>query len=455
MLDSIDRLNKPEFDWHPQEPILIVDDNPNNLKVLAQALKSGGWTVAMAKSGKIAIEQVLHRKPALILLDIMMPEMDGFETCKTLKSNPQTAEIPIIFMTALSETVDKVKGLSLGAVDYITKPFQAEEVLARVKIQLKLYALTKQLEVQNQTLEERVSERTIELNRSLEELKQAQLQLVQHEKMATLGQLMAGIGHEINNPIGFIGGNITVAQEYVEDLLHVIDCYQEELPNPSPQLTEELEEVEIEFVAKDLTKLLQSMKSGVERIYNISTSLRSFARTDNHIQTEFDLHEGLDSTLLILKYRLKANENRPAIEVIKKYGELPTIWCYPGQLNQVFLNILANAIDALDEKSSDRTFADLEARPNRIILQTEVSEDGRSVTVWIRDNGVGMSEEVRGKIFDSGFTTKAVGRGTGLGMAISRQIIEGKHRGSIGVESTVGDGTTFSIVLPLDPEDGI
>jgi len=433
----------------PSEPILIVDDNPNNLKVLSQALRSAGWTVAVAKNGETALKQVKHTPPALILLDVMMPEMDGFEACQRLKANPETMDIPVIFMTALAETVDKVKGLSLGAVDYITKPFQMEEVLARLNIHYKLCAVTHELEMQNQQLEQRVKNRTAELEESLKDLQQAQLQLIQHEKMATLGQLLSGIAHEINNPIGFIGGNVSVARGYIQDLLQALQLYQAKFPDPGAEFEQQLEALNLGFIIEDIPKLIESMQAGVERICNISTSLRIFSRTDTKTKVDFNIHEGIDSTLMILKHQLKATDHRPEIELIKDYGELPQVKCFPGQLNQVFMNIIANAIDALEEKNQGCSFNEIETNPNQITFRTEVDEGNGQIIIRIADNGVGMVTEVKDKIFDSLFTTKAVGKGTGLGLSISRQIVEENHGGKLTCFSKIGEGTEFVLALPL------
>ena len=282
---------------------------------------------------------------------------------------------------------------------------------------------------------------------ALTDLQQAQLQLVQNEKMATLGNLVAGVAHEINNPVGFIGGNINAAQEYLHELLNALSIYQQHANLPE-SVASELADSDLNFIAEDFPKLMTSMRSGVERIRHISISLRSFSRTDTEKKTEFNLHEGLDSTLLILKYRLKANEQRPAIEIIKEYGELPELQCYPGQLNQVFMNLLGNAIDALEESNARLSYQEIEKNPNRICLQTEKKE-GR-IIVRISDNGKGMTEEIKARIFEQGFTTKPVGKGTGLGMAIARQIVEEKHGGAIACLSELGNGTEFIVSLPLD-----
>ncbi|MBP0021671.1 MAG: AAA family ATPase [Cyanobacteria bacterium SBLK] len=284
---------------------------------------------------------------------------------------------------------------------------------------------------------------------ALKDLQNAQLQLVQNEKMATLGNLVAGVAREINNPLGFISGNIAVIQDYLNDLYTLIEGYREELPQPSPQLAENIEELDLDFLLEDFPKIIASMQEGCDRIANISTSLRTFSRTDADQKTEFNLHEGLDSTLLILKYRLKANKQRPAIKIVNHYSDIPEVKCYPGQLNQVFMNLLANAIDAIDESNESKTFAEIEKASNRIIITTELSKDRKTIVVKIADNGKGMSEEVKAKIFEQGFTTKEVSKGTGLGMAIAKSIIEEKHGGAIICRSEVGKGTEFEISFPV------
>jgi predicted ATPase/signal transduction histidine kinase len=283
-----------------------------------------------------------------------------------------------------------------------------------------------------------------------QQLEQSQLQTVQSEKMASLGNLVAGVAHEINNPIGFLTGSINNAKDYVKDLLGHLELYQQHHPHPATPIQDNAEDIDLEFLSEDLPKLLDSMKGATDRIKNISTSLRTFSRADTDHKISANLHEGLDSTLLILKYRLKANEFRPAIEVIQNYGKLPMIECFPGQLNQVFMNILANAIDMFDEMAQTQSSEQLEANPQKITIQTE-QRDGQ-VVIRIRDNGKGMDEATQAKIFDHLFTTKAVGKGTGLGLAIARQIVVEKHGGSLEVQSGVGHGTEFCIRLPIEIE---
>jgi signal transduction histidine kinase len=401
--------------------ILIVDDTANNLEVMSETLTDEGFEVSTALTGDRALEQVQYSEPDLILLDVMMPGIDGFETCKRLKADSKTSSIPIIFMTALADTDSKVKGFDLGAVDYITKPFQEREVIARVRTHLHLRNLSKQLEQQ----------------------------LVQSEKMSTLGNLIAGIAHEINNPISCITGNLPLAKSYYKDLLSVIRCYQNHYPQPVAEITNILKDVDLGFLQGDLPKLIDSMQASIRRIEEISTSLRIYSRGDQDVKVHYDIHDGLNSTLLILKHRLKGNPGHVAIEVITDYGNLPPIECYAGQVSQVFMNLLANAIDAIN--AIDATDV-IEARTHserRITITTQLTTDRQSVMIQIKDTGIGMSPEVQAKIFDRLYTTKEVGKGTGLGLAIARQVIVEMHHGELKCISSPGNGTEFTIQIPL------
>ncbi|MEH2056583.1 MAG: response regulator [Nostoc sp.] len=592
-------FNNPVTSQFDNGIILIVDDVPNNLKVLSDTLANAGFEVAIATSGEGALQQLEHTPVSLILLDVMMPGMDGFETCQRIKGNPKTRNIPIIFVTALSESVNKVRGFELGAIDYITKPFQQGEVLARVRTHLKLNQLSQSLEARNAELqqltgqlEQRVNERTQELFGSIETLKQTQqlmrlvfdtiphwvgwkdinsvyfgcnqsladvlnlsspdeivgktdydlqtskeesdwfvmcdrrimesgqaefhiieqsrradgqqvwldtskmplrdakgnifgilfvtediterqqaqeelqrqkqnleealaelqgtqVQLVQSEKMSALGNLVAGVAHEINNPVGFLGGNIQPALDYIKDIFGLMDLYQQEYCTPSRIIQDEIEAIDLDYIREDLPKLVGSMREGVKRIRDISTSLRTFSRADSDRPVACNIHDGIDSTILILKHRLKASENRPEIQVIKEYGQIPLLECFAGQLNQVFMNILANAIDALEESNIGRSFEEIKAHPNCITISTKITDDRQKLIIKIKDNGKGMNEEVKQKVFGHLFTTKAVGKGTGLGLAIARQIVESTHGGKLSFNSVLGEGTEFIIEIPV------
>ena len=304
------------------------------------------------------------------------------------------------------------------------------------------------LEKSNAELEDRVEDRTVELKNALSELQRTQSQIIQSEKMSSLGQLVAGVAHEINNPVNFIHGNLVHTQEYAQDLLEFVQLYRQHYPNPAEEIQIAAEEIDLEFLQEDLPKMLSSMKMGTDRIRQIVLSLRNFSRIDEAEFKAVDIHEGINSTLLILQHRLKDRPERPSIEVIQDYGSLPLVECYAGQLNQVFMNILTNAIDALENGNASRTFQDIQANPNQIKIMTSVV-DGRWVQIAIADNGPGIPQDIQQQIFNPFFTTKPIGKGTGMGMSISYQIVTEKHNGKLECFSTPGEGTQFVIQIPI------
>ncbi|WP_392480187.1 ATP-binding protein [Nostoc sp. C110] len=304
----------------------------------------------------------------------------------------------------------------------------------------------------NQELEIRVEERTTDLQETLNELQLTQTQLIQAEKMSSLGQMVAGIAHEINNPVSFIHGNLHHAQKYTHDLLKLVQIYQQVCPNTPPEIQQKLEEIDLNFLIKDITKLFQSMTVGTERIQEIVKSLRNFSRLDEAELKQVNIHEGIDSALMILEHRLQARHEYPQIKVIKKYSQLPNVTCYPGQLNQVFMNILANAIDALEALAVNSQTTDNQKLTNnnpQIQIKTEVINE-KWIAVSIADNGLGIDEQVHSKVFDPFFTTKTVGKGTGLGLSVSYQIIVEKHGGQLSCFSVPGKGAEFVIKIPVN-----
>ncbi len=545
-----------------RQQILVVDDNSANLKLVSDFLRESDFEVRIAKSGSQALKFMEKSQPDLILLDVVMPEMDGFQTCRCLKNSQQTKDIPIIFMTAFDDASNasyKVKGLELGAVDYISKPIQLEEVLARVKTHLHLRYLTQQLQKQNDLLESvfngsadaifivnietgliadcnqravelfeakskdellniegntlqkqsfspeelssiweeialkgfwtreveyvtkkgklfwgslaakqiyvagekmnlvrvtdisdrklaeaREREKSQQLKLALSQLKRTQTQLILTEKMSSLGRMVAGVAHEINNPVTFIYGNLIPARRYFQQVVKLIELYQQTYPDSTPEIEALTEDLDLGFLVKDFSKLMNSMQVGADRIRQIVLSLRNFSRLDEKELKAVDIREGIDSALLILQHRLNSKGSRQEIEVIKNYAQLPLVTCYASQLNDVFMNILINAIDAL------------EAEPSRVITistsliakETVISQ-GEFVAIRIADNGPGMSEAVKRKIFDPFFTTKPVGSGTGLGLAICYEIVVEKHKGYINCISVLAQGTEFIVEIPV------
>ncbi|NJK38438.1 MAG: response regulator [Oscillatoriales cyanobacterium RM2_1_1] len=421
----------------PQIPldILIVDDTPANLRLLSKMMAEYGYNVRQAISGKMALIAVKTAQPDLILLDINMPEMSGYEVCEQLKKDEVSRSIPVIFLSALDDALDKVKAFRVGGVDYITKPFQFEEVIARIQNQLSIKQLQVQLQQQNQQLQE-----------TLDELQHTQARLVQQQKMEGLTQFVAGIAHEINNPVSFISGNLEPATNYIQDLLNLIQLYQTEYPDPTQLIQEFTQDMDLNFIISDLDKLISSMRTGVDRIRTIVLALRIFSRLDESEIKAVDLHEGLNSTLVLLQHKLcPLDQDKPEIQVVRDYGNLPLVTCHASQLNQVFFNIINNAIEVLEAGIGDQFPP--QALPTIWIL-TELNSDN-TVKISIKDNGWGISEEIKPRLFTPFFTTKPVGKGAGLGLLTSYQIVVQKHRGKLDVESSRGAGARFTIQIPI------
>jgi signal transduction histidine kinase len=341
------------------------------------------------------------------------------------------------------------KTIPANEIQFLASTF--EEVFRQLEIHEQLtaeIAQRKQIEVTLRNSEARERDKSQQLEQAIDNLKRTQTQLIQTEKNSSLGQLVAGVAHEINNPVGFIHGNLIHVQHYADSLLNLVHLYQKHYPNPISEIEKEAENIDLDFLQDDLPKILTSMRIGTDRIRQIVLSLRNFSRMDESEFKEVDIHEGIDSTLLILQHRLKARLEYPEIKVIRDYGDLPLVECYAGQLNQVFMNILANAIDALEEINTQQVACWIDKHPCCITICTSVV-DSQWVKIAIADNGNGIPESIQTQIFNPFFTTKPVGKGTGMGMAISYQIITEKHGGTLRCFSTPEKGTEFEICIPV------
>ncbi|WP_293147295.1 MULTISPECIES: ATP-binding sensor histidine kinase [unclassified Microcoleus] len=423
--------------------LLLLKDDNLTVEALANLNESVTLlSIPLASSELLPVTAIDYVKRTLktVVLDDATAGTDFMADSYFVQQQPKSVLCtPIVYQGKLIGLLYLENNLTIGA-------FTDDRTLV-----IQLLCAQAAISLENASLYQQSQAYAQELERSLFDLQQAQLQLVQSEKMSALGNLVAGVAHEINNPVGFINGNIDEATTTIKDVINHLKLYQEKLPNPGEEIEQDAEDIDLEYALADLPKMLSSMKVGCDRIRGISTSLRTFSRADKDYKVPFNIHEGIDSTLLILKHRLKANEHRPAIEVVTDYGNLPRIECFPGQLNQVFMNLLSNAIDALDESSQGRSFDRIEANPNCIRVRSGLEGD-RHIKITIADNGAGMTESVKQRIFDHLFTTKAVGKGTGLGLAIARQIVVETHGGKLSCNSAVGEGTEFAIVLPVSQE---
>ncbi len=615
--------------------ILIVDNVPTSLDLLVRYLQAKGYIIQIALTGKTGLSMAAKTQPDLILLEVELPDLDGYAVCQQLKGWEFTRHIPAIF-TSYLDTVDaRVKAFSAGAADYIVKPPNLEEALARIKNQLQMRILQKELQQKTQRLQQQnvrlqqeirdrtttetalaaseakhralidaipdvmfrihadgtfldsrgaeeisaasnnelptadpetqdtmvdqqtfpvasngfldrcaigkkvsevlsddlalwtmhyvaqalsthemqigeymhqingcwrgyevryvasgpeevlaivrdisarkqseaarrqsaalLREQTQRLQTTLGELKQAQAQLVQNEKMVALGQLIAGVAHELNNPVSFIYGNLGHARQYTQGLLHLIELYRTEYPHPAASIQAACQDVELDFLVDDLPKLLNSIELGSERIRNIVIGLRNFSRLGEAPLKMVNIHEGIDSTLSLLQHRLRSDGTRSPISIIKEYGQLPKVTCNASQLNQVFMNLLTNAIDALEGLSGSALPQSPGVDPSTNLLPHPPAQS-TSPTIWIRteqrqnnqvaiqiaDNGPGIAEALRSHLFEPFFTTKPVGSGTGLGLSISYQIVVEKHKGQLYCQSSPGQGATFTIEIPIN-----
>lgn len=416
--NDIDRANGKKA-----HTILIIDDEPIFLEALGELL-SPHYHVRAANSGEKALQALATEPtPDLVLLDVLMPDIDGFEVLRRIKENEATADIPVLFITALHDEDTEQRGLEMGAADYIHKPLKGLIVLSRIRAQLEARAAREMLRKNNLLLKNQVT-------KDAQAIEQVQRQLLQAEKMSAMGQLAAGIAHEINNPVGYIGSNLNTLEGYLKDTFSLVDAYEKGVAAADfSAAAAQREAIDYSFLQQDTMTLLFESKAGVERVRKIVSDLRDFSRISDNDWEWSDLHRGLESTLNIVWNELKYH-----CTVVKHYGELPLVRCLPSQINQVFINLLVNASQAIEGAGT-------------ITITTEASDD--QVRVIIADTGKGIPPEAIDKIFEPFFTTKPVGKGTGLGLSLSKGIVE-RHRGSLTVASAPGEGARFTMTLPID-----
>ncbi|MEC4982807.1 MAG: PAS domain-containing protein [Oscillatoria sp. PMC 1068.18] len=423
---DVDRCN---FSWfHP--------GNPSLWEVVKEACKPELPSL---------IGEYSHEENSLLerLLQLEVIQENDLANCSepSLHSLYQEQGCRSLILLPIKTIEEDLGVLSFG--NYLTQRNWTEsEIELMLAVRDQLAIAIKQAELYN-----RAKERAVQLEKALAELNRKKLQLVQAEKMSSLGQMVAGLAHEINNPVSFIHGNLTHLSGYTQDLLDLLALYEQKNPHPDTEIAAKIEEVDLEFLREDLVNIVNSIQVGTDRICEIVRSLRTFSRLDEAELKSADIHEGLSSTLLILQHRLKASGSRPQIEVIKEYGNLPLVDCYPGALNQVFMNLLANAIEAIEE-----SFSNSESSGNKyqgkIVIQTTVINQ-EVVKITITDNGSGISNEAISQLFDPFFTTKPIGKGTGLGLSISHSIIVDRHGGSLTCNSQLDVGTEFIVEIPL------
>jgi len=405
--------------------LLLVDDSPMNLDTLLATL-GDSYDLRVAIDGQSALDLTeAGYLPDLILLDIMMPNMDGYKVCDYLKKGDKTRNIPIIFLTALDSDEDEAKGLELGAVDYITKPFNPAIVRRRVQTQL-------ELKHHREHLEHLVAQKTRELVETYGDLKKVHNQMLQQEKMASIGQLAAGVAHEINNPAGFIGSNLGSLQKYVNKLTEGLAFMEQSLKGFDDAelhaaIKAKKRQLKLDFIQEDIDDLINESKDGIDRIATIVRNLKSFSRAENDKQEPINLQDALESAI-----NIAWNEIKYKAKIEKDYQPLPQVTCFPQQLGQVFVNLLVNAAHAIEDQG---------------VITVKTRQEKDWVIVEVSDTGSGIAEEHLAKMFEPFFTTKEAGKGTGLGLSICHDIIQ-KHHGLIEVNSTVGIGTCFTIKLP-------
>jgi two-component system, NtrC family, sensor kinase len=408
--------------------ILTIADAAG-VEAMQELLEREGHEVAVALDGKEGLDLARQLSPDLIICDGTVPQIDWSSVSRQIEADRELATVYFMLLTT-PDLFDEGVGLDESIDDFVFKPIVRQKLLGRVRAGLRARALRGNLE------------------RSQQELQLSRERMLQAEKMSNLGNLVSGIAHEINNPITFIYSNLTHVQTYSADLIELLRLYQKQLVNPGSDILQKQQDMDVEFVLEDLLKIVSSMRTGSDRIRQIILSVQDFARNDRSGWQLFDISDGLENTLLLLHHRLPAREGRRDIKVVKEYGNLPQIECYAGQLNQAFLNIINYAIDTLEESSQEFDRSESASFRPAIFIRTQVV-DARQISIEIADNGIAMSEDVKAKIFDPFFIAQPGGEGSGLGLAVSYQIVVEQHKGDLKCFSEPGKGNKFQLKIPL------
>ena len=413
--------------------ILIVDDKPENIRFLSDFLSKQNYQIRKAINGQAALMAVKILLPNLILLDINMPGMGGYEVCKSLKNDPETSSIPIIFLSAGDDITDKIQAFQVGGIDYITKPFHLEEVLVRVQTQLTVQQLQNELKNKNE-----------QLKNTIIDLKNTQYELIQKEKLVNASRITAGISHEINNPLSFILGNLNPAVEYTQILINVIQHYQQAFPNGTPEINNLIDEIDLDFLIEDFTMIMNSIRTGAERINSVVSAMYIFSRLNQSGIKQFNICESIDSVLMTLSNKITLENEESLISVSRNYQDIPMLMGYANLFNQALLNLIQNAIDSFD--------SDLISMMDSLFIPTiwitTKTTEANQIIISIKDNGIGISEENIVHLFEPFFTTKVVGKGVGLGLFTSHQIISEIHKGTLTYHNCPEGGSEFVIEIP-------
>lgn len=454
----------------PKGNLLLVDNTPKTQRLLSTALSESGYKVRTEINGSMALVGATATPPDLILLDLNLPDMSGYEFCQKLKKDERTRDIPVITIGERDEVRDRLQALSAGGADYVIKPFQVEEVLARVATHVRLrrqeeqldahnnyiQQLSVQLAEQNVRLQQEISYRRAaelaeretaeQLNSTQQQLLHIQGQLAQSEQMSALGNVLASVAYALNYPVNLIYGNLQYTQDRTQTLLNVLNVYQQASHQIPPALEEIATSLDLDLVEAELLDLIHSMKTQTEAISDLAQSVKNFSALSAVQLEPLDVGECLERVVSSLQSRLmSAQPDRRSIRIFKEYGKLPLIACNPAQIQQALFQILTNAIDALEGASETQTIS-----MPMITLETEAIAD-RLVKIIVTDNGAGMTDDIKDRIFEPFFTTKENGQGNGLGLAISYAIVVHQHQGQLTCISSPGRGTSFVIELPVNP----